>query len=248
MSKGGFMFDWQEREGHPGRWIVAIMVVGVIFMVVWGVVAVRIKQVGGGRLQTAGVIYFRDDADGIFWRNKAKEEGPFPGRFVDGEPIKGFDFWEAIDSGQGAGKDSHEVSLVDFQEEPGKRMEGIFPLGEQFFPRVGDGMSPVAAQEKGEPAPVRLRPVLTAFDGKALAWMPDGLPEWKSPAAGEGVVFGAARFMISLREDGSVGYSITLDGVDEPGVKETEDWLSGVEFQPGKGERWLGLTVEFFNQ
>ncbi|QTN30877.1 hypothetical protein HZ994_00560 [Akkermansiaceae bacterium] len=194
------------------------------------------------RSSSASVLLFKDDEVGRSWNLQAEEGGPFPGRMelegfggrLDGFGVEGSLGWS-----------DYQSELRSIGDEGGIAPERIAAKGGRVFPSLGgsgdghDAAPPAVAGMKKVP---RLIP----YDSASLAWMPDRLPAFVMPEGTE-KVSASWRFTVNLRADGSVRESISLGGGDDAGQAAMEDWLLGVRFKEGAGDRWLGLRVEFVN-
>lgn len=247
MIKDDLVFNWDKSDRYSGFNVIAFLIVVVLFTVVFGIVDVRFQPLRRANPESAGVLHFTGDGLGQLWRQRAEEGGPFPGRLEIGSTGVLPGLYEAGDSGGLSGWSGYNASLRMFQADVGTASGELSQKGRRYFPErvLMPGGVPGKAPEIAKA--VR-RPILTPFDSNALEWMPAELPEFDMKLDGGILVSGAWRFMLSLRPDGSVDHCVSLSGGGEPGLRETTNWLRGIRFESGEGERWLGLRVEFVNQ
>lgn len=247
MIKDDLVFQWQVSESHSGYKIIASLLVVIIFTVIFAVVDVRLDRTRVPNLESATVLHFGNDDIGRVWRQRAEEGGPFPGRLeINGSAgLPGL--YQGIDSDGISGWSGYEVPLRGFQTDVESLSEVFLQKGQRYFPeRVVISVGDLTKLQVAAKA-VR-RPILTPFDSDALEWMPEELPEFDMEVEAGMLVSASWRFMLRLRPDGSVDQCVSLSGGADAGLLETGDWLRGLHFKPGDGERWLGLRVEFVNQ
>ena len=118
----------------------------------------------------------------------------------------------------------------------------ITPKGKQEFPLIGAD-TPV---ENPRVVSLPSEPILVPYHAAALEWLPEKLPGFDLPGAAERAT-DSLRFLVSLREDGSLAELIPLAGAADPAQEALESWLRGIRFKKGIGERWFGLRVDFRN-
>ena len=197
-------------------------------------------------LESATVLHFADDDLGRAWSLLAEENGPFPGRLeingVGGIP----DINQTIDSGEGGKWSDYRVALHQFQSVAGSSSGALAQKGVRYFPeRVKIRATDTASTEQHDR--FTRKAILTPFDRQALGWMPEEVPDFEVSVNGGDLLSASWRFMLRLRPDGSVSDCVSLSGGGDVGLKETTEWLRGLRFKSGAGERWLGLRVEFVN-
>ena len=242
MTKADLIFDWRKSEGSFRDKLLSFVVVSVAFAAIYGTVGIRFASPRDERSGSASILRYRDDDLGRSWTLQAEEDGPFPGRLE----------LEGYETALGAGALEGRISWHDYRSELRQigvgelnSKERISSKGARVFP------SRDSARESPPADPPALRklaqaPVLTTYDATALAWMPEKLPEFSKPEGME-MVSSTWRFAVNLREDGTVRESISLGGGDDGGQAFMEQWLRGVRFKAGIGDRWLGLHVDFIN-
>jgi hypothetical protein len=243
MTKEDLIFDWQKSEGLFRDKVVSFVLVAIIFTILLGFIRIRPSPLSDRPSESASVLHFKDDDLGRFWMLQAEEDGPFPGRLeLDGYngrlPTGGID-------GSVAWSD-YKSELRTISGTEGGTQENLAAKGARVFPSRGraDAKPDVAVIV---PRKVKRIPVLVPYNSEAMDWMPKKLPSF-TQALGAEAVTASWRFTINLREDGSVRESIPLAGGDDAGQAAMQDWLLGVRFKRGTGDRWLGLRVEFVNQ
>ena len=241
MTKGDLIYDWRKPEASFRDKLAAYAIVSVVFMACFGAFQVRYSAPRNDRSGSATILRFRDDELGRYWMLQAEEGGPFPGRLEFGGHRASL---AAVGMGEAEDWNDYGSELRVIAEEEGYSREDLAPKGTRVFPsRVKADATPPM------PTPKRLsqKPILIPFDSEALSWLPDELPDFRKPE-GAGTSSAPWRFTLNLGEDGSVREAISIGGGDDAGQAAMEDWLHGVRFKPGEGDRWLGLRVEFVNQ
>lgn len=247
MIKDDLIFNWRDSESHIGFKIIAVLSVALIFTVFFGLVDVRIKPPLAPSLESASVLHFADDELGRAWGLMAEENEPFPGR-LEISGVGGIPAMDATADSDGvSGWSDYQVKLLRFQRTDGSPAGALARKGVRYFPeRVK--IQPTDAGTSEHPARTRRKAILTPFDGRAMGWMPDEVPDFETPADGGDLLSASWRFMLRLRPDGSVSDCVSLSGGGDAGLNEATEWLEGLRFKSGDGERWLGLRVEFVNR
>lgn len=250
MIKDDLVYNWQTSESHVGFKIIAVLVVTIIFTIGFTFVDIDMKPPKAPSLESATVLHFADDDLGRAWMLVAEEGGPFPGRLEINGAGRLLDMDQMITSGGVSGWSSYDATLREFQSTVGTSSGLLAQKGQRYFPgrvKILDGN--VDGNVKGVSDPVRStrKPILTPFDDQALGWMPEQVPDFEIPVNGGDLLSASWRFMLRLRPDGSVSDCVSLSGGGDAGLKETTEWLKGLRFKSGGGERWLGLRVEFLN-
>ncbi len=249
MVKDDLVFNWQRRESHYGHKLTAVVAVSIIFTVLFGIVSVRMKPPGTTVTEAASVLHFGDDGMGRMWRLRAEEEGPFPGRLQiqsGGDILDVMNSESLADHPDGVG---YKAGLKLFQADVSAVSDQLSMRGRRFFPeRVGSGVvEKVEATEAPGNNGINSLPVLTPYSREAQQWMPESVPLFDLKMEDD-LASASWRFVLSLREDGSVEECVALSGGENDGLKGMCGWLGGLKFREGKGERWFGLRVEFINQ
>ena len=244
MTREDLIFDWRKSEGSFRAKVISFVLVAIIFTTVLGFVRIRTSTISDRPSESASVLHFKDDDLGRFWMLQAEEDGPFPGRLkLDG--YNGRLSTGGID-GAVAWSD-YRSDLRAISETEDGRQENLAAKGARVFPSRGGA---TAKPDDGAvifPRKLKRIPVLVPYNSEAMDWMPEKLPSFAQTLGVEAVA-ASWRFTINLREDGSVRESIPLAGGDDAGQAALQDWLLGVRFKQGTGDRWLGLRVEFVNQ
>jgi hypothetical protein len=88
--------------------------------------------------------------------------------------------------------------------------------------------------------------MLIPYDSAPTEWLPEELPALDLGGLADARE-DSLRFLVSLREDGSLAELIPLAGAADPALAPLEVWLRGIRFKEGSGERWFGLRVDFVN-
>ncbi len=246
MIKDELIFKWTNSDSHPGYKILALIVVALLYAFFLGAISVKSGSPRRETRQNASVIHFPSGELGRYWRLKAEEEGPFPGRLMVSGEEKTSNLAGLNESGQKGDWTYYEVKLTPVQMNVGTSSEELSEKGRKYLP----DRTPDANQlnpELDEPIISESIPILIPYDVRSKGWMPESLPEYESKL-NENAVPATWRFILSLRPDGSVDQCLSLNGEGEPGLDAMLDWLKQVRFQNGAGERWLGLRVEFVNR
>jgi hypothetical protein len=243
MTRHPLIFDWSKSEASRKDKLFAVVIVGFLFAFILGMIELSLPSRRSASDAQGTVIRLADEEMARSWALLAEENGPFPGRLeTDGENI-GLMF----EKDEGVAWWTHyEVNLRPMQQEASVAMVDITPKGKREFPKVLS--SDAAAQSEASRAVSSpSEPILVPYDAAALEWLPDDLPSFGFPALAKGTT-DSLRFLVSLREDGSVAESIPLAGAADPAKAALETWLRGIRFKKGNGERWFGLRIDFVNR
>lgn len=246
MIKDDLVFRWQISESHVGFKVIAIVVVVIIFTVGFGTLDVHLRPLASPSLESAMILQFNDDDLGRMLTLIAEEKGPFPGRLE----INGAGNLPEMDQGMGfvgvSGWSSYSATLRDFQSTVGDSSDFLVEKGRRYFPQRVKIIDE-KLEFGGDAVQSTRKPIITPFDDEAMSLMPELVPDFEIPVNGGDLLSASWRFMLRLRPDGSVSDCVSLSGGDDAGLEETTEWLKGLRFKPGEGERWLGLRVEFLN-
>jgi|GEM_PF-1232932 len=247
MTKDELIFDWRNTDSHAGRKLAALAVVVVIFLIFLSVIKLRFDTPGVGSVKSASVLLFSDDSTGSSWRQKAEEDGPFPGRLEIREPdsapsLNAISGWDGRDSWN-----DYEVGMRPMQSNIGESVDRIASKGLRFFPSRKASVEAIRSEARPAVSDVMF-PVLIPYSKEALVWLPKTLPAFKLPGE-DSVLSTSWRFVLSLRRDGSVAQCLSLSGGDDAALIAMVGWLEGLRFAKSDEEsRWMGLRVEFLNE
>lgn len=246
MIKDDLIYSWDGSTSHLGRNLLSFLIVAVIFTFFLGAVNVRFEVASPSQIESASILNFDDGQMGRYWRLKAEEDGPFPGRLElqsDHESSAGIGFFSMAGSGDWS---DYEIKLAPIEVTVGILNKELAQKGKRFFPNHRFSKLEVVDEKPDLNQVHKKVPILVPFDRSALAWMPDKLPEFHLEIANSASP-AAWRFLLSLRPDGSVDQCISLGGEDESSNSRMVGWLQNIRFKRDDGERWLGVRVEFVN-
>lgn len=243
MTKEDLIFDWKKSENRSKDKLLALLIVIFLFTVFFELFNLGIPTFRSAPVEGAGLIRFTDQAIARSWLLEAEENGPFPGRLeLDGDQGAA----TFLDGAKLSPWTNYQVEMRPFPEANKISRAEITPKGKRVFPVIRKA-SFDPAPEVSEPREMRRIPILTPFDRAALEWMPVESPDFVLPSGAE-LAPDSLRFTLSLREDGSVAEILPISGVADPTQEAMLNWLQGVRFKKGIGERWFGLCVEFVNR
>lgn len=243
MTKDELIFDWSKPEASRKDKLFSAVIVGLLFTFLMGTFELSVPSQRTGSEEQGTLIRLVDGEMAKSWALVADENGPFPGRSdTDGEfgglILSGedrLDWWR-----------DYEVKLRPMREENGVDRVDITPKGKREFP-----MTPAITEDSpgvtSSAASLANVPVLVPYHKAALEWLPGELPSFDLRGVAE-TPADSLRFMVSLREDGSLAELIPLAGAADPAQEALEAWLRGIRFKEGSGERWFGLRVDFVNR
>lgn len=242
MTKHPFIFDWSKAEVNRRDMLFSIIIMGLLFVFIIGSIELNLSAQRRDSDVGGTLIRLVDDDMAKFWALTAQENGPFPGRLETERKYEGLMF----DNNQALGWwTDYKVSLRPMRGVSGVVRSNITTKGKREFPVI-------PAREANTPDDVRRAaslpgdPILVPYDKIAIKWLPKDLPDFDYPL-GTGGLADSLRFLVSLREDGSVAELIPLAGAPDPLHAALESWLRGIRFKQGDGERWFGLRIDFEN-
>ena len=237
-----WIFRWRGLDGTPFPGLMATIIVGAAFAFFAATIRIRVNAPQQWVERKASIIHLPAEGEGRIWALRAQEGGPFPAKF---DPMEWAKSLGADDLLMGATRLSpapYEPKLRELPAEDGIPSLTLLDKGMPVFPkRVPRTM------EVPKAAPVRVVPLLYPLAGLSLEELPKELPPFAGPV--DGLMASASwRFLIRLREDGSVSESIPL--LNDKGGEVLAKWLGGVKFSPSAAKRaeWIGIGVGFANQ
>lgn len=245
MIKDDLVFSWRKSESHAGYKVVGYVIVACLFTFFFVTMNVHMKPLGTPAMNGASVLHFTDDELGRLWRLRAEEEGPFPGQLVTNEDGKSLVWRDILGMGEDQNLTGNAISLLQYQADADGYGDTLGSKGQRFFPiRESPDHKIETLRQAGNAKRI---PILTPYSREAMGWMPAELPEFDVAVKADPSA-ASWRFVLNLREDGSVVECVALSGGDDAVVKEMTGWLSRLRFKEGQGERWLGMRVEFINR
>ncbi len=242
MTKQDLIFDWSKPEASRKDKLFSVVIVGLLFTFLMGIIELSVPSHRADSQEQGTLMRLVDEEMAKSWALEADENGPFPGRLDTVAEIGGFIL--TGDEGLSWWRD-YEVRLRPMQEENGVDRVDITPKGKREFPRF-----PVIAENSPRVNPgasLPSVPVLVPYHAAALDWIPKELPSFDVRGVA-GMATDSLRFLVSLREDGSIAELIPLAGEADPAHGALEVWLRSIRFKEGGGERWFGLRVDFVNR
>lgn len=244
MIKDDLIFEWSDAPGNQRRKLLALLLVSLLFVLFGVMINVRFDSPGVGSVRTASVL-FLDGEIGREWRLKAEEEGPFPGRLEIGWDSDPLDLRIVISAEGEVDWNDHTIRMRPMRSEVGKSSDLIASKGVRYFPEIES-----VSREVRDTDPLKLvrSPVLIPYSKEAQQWLPDDLPLFPLRSE-EGLASASWRFVLNLREDGSVAQCLSLSGGNEASLMAMTEWLEQLRFKmSAEDSRWMGLRVEFLNQ
>lgn len=243
MTKHELIFDWSRTEASRKDQLFSVVIVGSLFIFLYGAIKLNEPSFRSYPEERGELIRMVDGEMAKSWSMQADENGPFPGRLDGGGEPGGTILSEQ--EGPVWWRD-YQVRLRPMRKFDGVGRVEITPRGKQEFPALS------AATEDGVGAALgadslECTPILIPYDSAAIAWLPEELPVLDTRGLA-GSTENPLRFLVSLREDGSLAELIPLAGAAEPAQATLEGWLRGIRFKKGSGERWFGLRIDFMNR
>ncbi len=240
MKKHPLIFDWIKPEASRMDKLYSIIIVALLSTFMMGAIKLNLPSHKSDSETRGTLIRFMDDDMAKSWALEAEENGPFPGRLESDGKHEAMMF--NGDEGLAWWTD-YKVKLRPIQEEVGLTSVYGTPQARLEFPIIEADMPVVSSKAKSLPK----EPILIPNDAAALEWLPEELPSFDVPPD-VGHTTDSLRFLVSLREDGSLAELIRLAGAADPAQESLETWLRGIRFKKGIGERWFGLRIDFVNK
>jgi len=239
MTKRELIFDWSRSEASRKDQLLSVVIVGSLFIFLYGAIKLNEPSYRTYPEERGSLIRLVDGEMAKSWSMQADENGPFPGRLDTGGELGGTIFSEQ--EGLAWWRD-YKVRLRPMRKDDGVDRVDITPRGKPEFPALS-----VAAVDAALGAACSAgAPILIPYDSAAIAWLPEELPALDTRGLA-GATDNPLRFLVSLREDGSLAELIPLAGTADPAQATLEGWLRGIRFKEGSGERWFGLRIDFMN-
>jgi hypothetical protein len=243
MTKRELIFDWSRSEASRKDQLLSLVIVGSLFIFLYGAIKLNEPSYRTYPEERGSLIRLVDGEMAKSWSMLADENGPFPGRLDTGGEPGGTIFSEQ--EGLAWWRD-YKVRLRPMREDDGVGRVDITPRGKLEFPALSVAAEDAAGAALGA-ASSASEPILIPYHSAAIAWLPEELPALDTRGLA-GATENPLRFLISLREDGSLAELIPLAGTAEPAQATLEGWLRGIRFKEGSGERWFGLRIDFMNR
>ncbi len=238
-----WVFNWRQ-PGNSGlaKWL-AVLVTGGLFSLLLTGVQIRLSSPVKWAAPKAMAIYVGHDAEGRALALRAREEGPFPSRFLPSQ-WEGTAALEQAVFGAARWTPPPYVPVLRDLPEEAVTPARLAASGEPVLPRRRP--SPTETPLPGE---VVLTPVISPLSGIRSDEIPRELPPFGGPVDAA-MTTGIWRFLVRLDAAGHVWDCVSLAGGDEAGPSPMEIWLRRVSFtpDPAKPSRWFAVAVGFANQ
>lgn len=240
-----WVFNWRRSRNTDflfSKWIALLLVTG-IFALLMSMVQIRVDSPTTWAASKATVIYTGATPEGRILTLRAREEGPFPSRFLPSQ-------WEGAAALEqellGAARwtpPPYVPSLRDLPEPKDPPLQ-LAAKGEPVLPKRLP-----AATAAPLPGKLRLVPVITPLSGITSAELPTDLPHIADPITAT-MTAANWRFLLRLDAAGHVWDCVSLAGGDEAGPSPIEAWLRLLTFkpEPANPSRWIAVGVGFANQ
>jgi hypothetical protein len=242
MTRHDLIFDWSKSEASRKDQLLSVVIVGSLSIFLFGTIKLSEPSYRTRSEERGSLIRLVDVEMARSWALDAEENGPFPGRLAKDVEPEGMIF-----SGQEglAWWRDYEVSLRPMRAHDGVDRVDITPRGKLEFPVLPAIAGEGSGAASGAASSVR-SPMLIPYDSAPTEWLPEELPALDLGGIADARE-DSLRFLVSLREDGSLAELIPLAGAADPALAPLEVWLRGIRFKEGSGERWFGLRVDFVN-
>lgn len=238
------LFSWRGREKSYFSLLTSAVLVGAIFLMVLGLVRIRVVMPKPMEPRKASVIYLTGDQEGRALALKAQEGGPFPSRFKPSQ-------WEGMADLEAQALAATRRSDIPYvpklRELPVDDHTPPIVLaakGVTFFPK-----HPLTEISIPDGVVLKLAPVIYPLSGIAADAIPSVLPTYKSDI--DSVMTSTDwRFLVCLNSNGGVVECVSLGKGGEKKSAELEDWLHQIQFQTvsEKPHRWVAVGIGFINQ
>lgn len=240
-----WIFNWgrSENASHSlSKWMAVLLVTG-IFTLLLSAVQIRVHSPTTWTESKATVIYTAATPEGRTLTLRAREEGPFPSRFLPSQ-------WE------GAAALEQEflraarwtpppyVPAMRDLPEPATPPMQLAARGEPVLPKRHPTATPAPLPRK-----LKLVPVIYPLSGITSADLPTDLPPIADPVNATMTTV-SWRFLMRLNAAGHVSECVSLAGGDENSPSPIEAWLRRLTFkpEPATPSRWIAVSVSFANQ
>jgi hypothetical protein len=238
-----WVFNWR-RVGKPAlaKWL-AVFVTAGVFALLATAIRIRVSTPVSWATPKATVIQVGDDAIGRALTQRAREEGPFPSRFLPSR-WSGCEVLEAAVLDASRWTPPRYVPALRELPEEAPQPPRLATRGEPVLPkrRLSSARVPM-------PVPLVPAPVIYPISGIQPEDVPTDLPPLDGPVDAT-LTAETWRFLVRLDASGHVRDCVSMAGGDESGPSPMEKWLRRVTFnpEPGKPARWIAVGVGFTNQ
>ena len=238
-----WVFRWR-RPGNPAlaKWI-AVLVTGGLFALLLTGVRIQVNPPIVWAAPKANMIYVTNDAEGRALTMRAREDGPFPSRFLPSGWEGTAALEQTLRNAPGWTPPPYVPSLRDFPT-PAPAPLQLAVTGEPVLPKrlPAAPITPMAV--KLGPAPV-----IYPLSGITSEEIPRDLPPINE-AIDPAITSETWRFLVRLDPAGHVWDCVSLAGGDQAGPSVMENWLRRVTFHPDSKtpSRWIAVGVGFINQ
>ena len=240
-----WLFNW-GRSPSAGfvfsKWVALLLVTG-IFALLLSVVQIRVHSPTKWAASKASVINTAATPEGRILTLRAREEGPFPSRFLPSQ-------WEGAAALEqeflGAARWSPPPYIPTLRDLPKSA-----PPPLQFAAR-GEPVLPkrlLTANATPLPGELKLVPLIYPLSGITSTDLPTYLPPIADPVNATMTTM-SWRFLLRLDAAGHVWDCVSLAGGDAAGPSSIEAWLRRLTFksEPTNPSRWIAVGVGFANQ
>lgn len=240
-----WVFNWGRSPNAAfvfSKWIALLLVTG-IFALLLSLVQIRVYSPTTWAASKATVIYTADTPEGRILTLRAREEGPFPSRFLPSQ-------WEGAAALEqeflGAARWTPPPYVPILRDLP-KPADPPFQLTAKGEPVLPKRLP--AATAAPLPGKLNLVPMLYPLSGITNAELPTYLPPIADPVNATMTAM-SWRFLLRLDAAGHVWDCVSLAGGNEAGPSSIEAWLRRLTFkpEPASPSRWIAVSVGFVNQ
>lgn len=240
-----WVFNW-GRSGNAAsslpKWIAVLIVTG-IFALIIGMVQIRVYLPTTWAASKASVICTAATPEGRILTLRAREEGPFPSRFLPSQ-------WEGAAAleqeflGAARWTAPPYVPILRDLPKPAEPPLQLIARGAPVLPKRLP-----SASATPQPGKVTLAPMIQPLSGITSAELPTYLPPIAEPVNAS-MTTASWRFLMRLDATGHVWDCVSLAGGDEAGPSPIEAWLRRLTFkpEPASPSRWIAVSVGFANQ
>lgn len=238
-----WIYDWRKSGRYLMRSSLAILIAAGLFAFFLIVVRVRVVRPMTWAAPQASLIHVDDSVSGRMLAQRAREDGPFPSRFLPSD-------WDAarvlegkLDEVTRSAPELYVPALRGFSDVVSERA-GLALRGEPVLPT-----RPLALMQQPEVRKLVMVPQLSPISGFGINELPSELPDLKIEV-GDAMASQSWYFLIRLDARGRVRDCVPMAAGAALQPTVIERWLRHIVFResPEVAERWVALGVGFKNQ
>lgn len=238
-----WIYDWRKSGRYVLRSSLATLIAAGLFAFFLITVRVRVVQPMTWAAPQASLIHVDDSVSGRMLALRAREEGPYPSRFLPSDWDAAQALESTLEEATRSAPELYVPGLRGFSDMVSERA-GLAVRGEPVLPTRS-----LALMQQPEVRKLVMVPQLSLISGMGADELPTELPDLKLEV-GDALAAQSWHFLIRLDARGRVRDCLPMAGGEVLEPTAIERWLRQIVFResPDVAERWIALGVGFKNQ